>query len=74
MTVEHALPVSRGGARGFENHAVACKACNRRRGNTPLLVWLLALRRVGGDQKQAQRFCGRLQRAINAKSQRKEQD
>ncbi len=40
MTIDHIVPVSRGGANDIENVVSACKACNDRKNNVPLGVFL----------------------------------
>lgn len=44
MTKEHLIPASHGGSNGFSNVVRACADCNQRRGTTPILQFLLALR------------------------------
>jgi hypothetical protein len=38
VTLEHLIPLSEGGRRGFPNEVAACNDCNGRRGTMP---WLL---------------------------------
>jgi hypothetical protein len=38
-TVEHVIPLNKGGSRGFKNASLACKACNNTRGDRDFEVW-----------------------------------
>jgi 5-methylcytosine-specific restriction endonuclease McrA len=40
LEMDHAEPLSRGGAHGAENVAAACMPCNRSKSNSVLVVWL----------------------------------
>jgi 5-methylcytosine-specific restriction endonuclease McrA len=40
-SIEHVIPVSLGGIVGHANYVAACHTCNRERGNTPLLLFLI---------------------------------
>lgn len=42
-TLEHVVPVSLGGSTTWENLSSACQGCNRKRGNTALLLHLIHL-------------------------------
>jgi hypothetical protein len=39
-TIEHILPLSKGGPNVFENMLLACGPCNHRRQSVPALTWL----------------------------------
>ena len=39
-TVEHIIPKSKGGPNRDFNYAAACLLCNKKKGNTPLLIFL----------------------------------
>jgi hypothetical protein len=43
--VDHILPISLGGANGWENRTGSCAACNRQKGSLPLLLFLLLRQR-----------------------------
>ena len=58
-TVEHVVPVSSGGHLGHENQVIACRTCNRRRGRTPLLVWLVAMHKAKRNSLVAQQLVNR---------------
>jgi 5-methylcytosine-specific restriction endonuclease McrA len=47
LTVEHLLPRTRRGRGTPDNLAVACRACNRRRGATPVAAYVRAEREAG---------------------------
>lgn len=53
MTKEHVIPASDGGSSGYSNIVRACARCNQRRGNTPLLQFLLALRAASMESAQS---------------------
>lgn len=38
-SVEHVIPLSKGGRRAFENEVAACKACNSSRGNMDAMTF-----------------------------------
>lgn len=40
LTMDHVMPLARGGAHDTENIAAACGPCNRSKGNTKLIVWM----------------------------------
>jgi 5-methylcytosine-specific restriction endonuclease McrA len=42
MTIEHVIPLSQGGIKGYTNYVGACRACNKQRGNLGLLVFLVS--------------------------------
>lgn len=44
-TVDHLVPVSRGGSNRVKNTVLACRACNNARGDMPWKVWVRAVRR-----------------------------
>ncbi len=50
LTLDHVIPVSKGGTNALNNLALACGRCNRRRGPMPVEEWLahpyLARRRL----------------------------
>lgn len=39
-TLEHVIPISRGGTHTFDNASLACHSCNTSKNNKPLLEWL----------------------------------
>ena len=39
LTLDHVVPLARGGAHSEENLAVACRACNSSKNATPLAEW-----------------------------------
>lgn len=39
LTIEHLVPISRGGQRSHENEAIACRRCNQARDVTPVAAW-----------------------------------
>lgn len=39
-TLEHVIPISRGGTHSFDNASLACHSCNTSKNNKPLLEWL----------------------------------
>lgn len=45
MTVEHVIPISKGGTNTPDNKVGACDQCNVKRGNTPLILHLMRLRK-----------------------------
>jgi hypothetical protein len=47
LTVEHIIPRSAGGSHEFENLCLACRACNKRRGDRDAIDWYLHCRRQG---------------------------
>lgn len=51
-TIEHITPRSHGGDNDMDNLACACQACNWRRGNTPLAVFLLQVARNRQGRKR----------------------
>ena len=44
-TVDHLVPISRGGSNRVKNTVLACRACNNARGATPWQVWERVVRR-----------------------------
>lgn len=40
-TVDHVVPLSRGGSNCWQNLAPACLSCNSSKSNRPLLLWML---------------------------------
>ena len=48
LTAEHIVPRARGGRTSPENLAVACRACNRRRGTRPVVAHVRSLLDEGG--------------------------
>jgi hypothetical protein len=83
LTAEHLLPRSRGGRGRDENLAVACRACNRRRGSRPVVAHVraelvagapvalarinAALQRLAGSESHAHADYGRRQAALLAR-------
>ena len=49
LTAEHLVPRTRGGRTSPENLAVACRACNKRRGTRPVVAHLRTLLDEGGQ-------------------------
>ena len=43
FTIDHVLPKSQGGPMNTENACVACEPCNTKRGDMPLLAFILSL-------------------------------
>jgi 5-methylcytosine-specific restriction endonuclease McrA len=43
LTIDHIIPVSRGGTHTAGNVVGACFDCNRKKHNTPLIVWMARL-------------------------------
>lgn len=41
LALDHVAPVSRGGAHDVSNAVMACKSCNSRKSNRPLLIFLM---------------------------------
>lgn len=44
-TAEHLIPRSMGGTNRHENIVAACNSCNGKRGNMPVEVWVIYLKR-----------------------------
>lgn len=40
LSMDHVVPLSRGGSNIIENIVPACKSCNSSKKNTPLLIWM----------------------------------
>lgn len=40
LTLDHVVPLSKGGARGMKNIVACCVKCNTRRGNTDYAVFV----------------------------------
>lgn len=40
LTVEHIVPLSRGGSNTFDNVVPSCQSCNSSKGAKPLLIWM----------------------------------
>ncbi len=40
VTMDHVIPITRGGVHSIENIVPACLSCNSSKGNKPLLVWM----------------------------------
>lgn len=40
-TLDHVIPLTRGGSNGRDNLAPACLSCNSRKHNTPLIKWMV---------------------------------
>lgn len=71
MSREHIEPLALGGAFGSENQAMACRNCNRHRGHTPMLLWLLALKATNHSAFHARRWA---QGADRGRQEVQEQD
>lgn len=54
-TLEHLIPLSEGGRRGFPNEVAACNDCNGRRGTMPWLLFY-CLKELEGAGEPACRF------------------
>ena len=39
-TIDHVIPIARGGAHSIDNVVPACGFCNCSKGNKPLLIWM----------------------------------
>jgi len=52
LTLDHIVPLTRGGEHDVENVAAACIECNSSKHNASLLVWM-ALRAAGGIKRMA---------------------
>lgn len=52
---DHIVPRSQEGQRGWWNLVRTCKECNHHRGDTPMLIWLHAIR-LTGDTYTAHRW------------------
>ena len=58
LTTEHLVPRTRGGRTSAENLAVACRACNRRRGTRPVVAHVRTLFDEGGRPRAVQLLDG----------------
>ncbi len=58
VTLEHLIPLSEGGRRGFHNEVAACNECNHRRGTAPWLLFycLMELERAAVAQNPTPLF------------------
>lgn len=54
MTVDHVLPISRGGSNDWFNCVCACKKCNNKKGNKTLSESKMILRRKPAEPKISQ--------------------
>jgi 5-methylcytosine-specific restriction endonuclease McrA len=53
MTLDHKMPLSRGGRNSPENYVAACRPCNNDKGDMTLDEYLLARRRRARDARKA---------------------
>lgn len=49
LTIDHIVPLSRGGANDIDNAVPACVSCNCSKGMKPLLIWMYATKSGGLD-------------------------
>ena len=43
LTLDHIVPLSKGGTHTTDNFALACSKCNCSKGSTPLIIWMAKL-------------------------------
>ena len=64
FTIEHLIPISKGGQDEFSNVFPCCKKCNSSRGNLPLYEWLLLLAEKRDAYKGLYHITNRLDKII----------